>query len=94
MQESISENQSADGSKKRLTKISEGELNFLLESRQSRTIKNSIQHLWLSLLLKVDTKTKSAFKYTLYKRLQTIVRTQIVFHKVNLIIFTLSFPLP
>ena len=41
MQESSSENQRADGSEERFTKISERELNFLLESRQSRTTKNS-----------------------------------------------------
>ena len=34
MQESSSENQTADGSEERFTKISERELNFLLESRQ------------------------------------------------------------
>ena len=94
MQKSISENQSADGSEGRFTNISERdlELNFLLESRQSRTTKNST--FMLSLLLNVGTKTNSAFKYTLYKRLQTIVRTKIVFHEVNLIIFTLCLPLP
>ena len=92
MQKSISENQSADGSEGRFTNISERELNFLLESRQSRATKNST--FMLSLLLNVGTKTNSAFKYTLYKRLQTIVRTKIVFHEVNLIIFTLSLPLP
>ena len=42
MQKSISENQSADGSEGRFTNISERELNFLLESRQSRATKNSI----------------------------------------------------
>ena len=41
MQESSSENQSADGSEERFTKSLERELNFLLESRQSRTFKNS-----------------------------------------------------
>ena len=41
MQESSSANQSADGSEERFTKISERELNFLLESHQSRTTKNS-----------------------------------------------------
>ena len=41
MQESSSENQSADASEERFIKISERELNFLLESRQSTTTKNS-----------------------------------------------------
>ena len=41
MQESSFENQSADGTEERFTKISERELNFLLESHQSRTTKNS-----------------------------------------------------
>ena len=41
MQKSSSKNQCADSSEKRFTKNSEGELSFLLESRQSKTTKNS-----------------------------------------------------
>ena len=66
---------------------------FLVGKSPVKDTKNST-FMGVSILLIVGTKTNSAFKYSLYKRLQTVVRTEIVFYKVNLIIFTLSLPLP